>query len=383
MSHSSFKSDFDFSNTVCTDIVLFKDTSFGSEKKSSMSIFDNIICKESLIFTDSNFRNEISICNSKIIKDLDISRCSVNNIITISQTVYQNLRLNYTHIYSPIYIICDDIIESIDFQGAWIDTIVNIRRNNHVKIHDLLFNKSILSKNSIITIEGIEVDKNLEIKFANILGVLSIYNSKLKFLSADCSSVIGSLILKDISIDLISLTNSTATGRIITDSDHCLNPLNRETAYILRHQKENEGDIILSLKYKEIEMRRYNEDFDKLSFLKKIKSLDEITIVKLNFWSNDYGQSWIRGIIFTLMVSFTFTLLLSIINSEVFMLKDLLNLLSNKEFWNKVIEFLWFPSVDELQSRDLWVVIVLLFGKILVAYGIFQTVSSFRKYSKS
>lgn len=381
-SHSTFKSDFDFSNTECSGMVLFKDTAFGNKENSSMSIFDNMQCRESVVFADSNFRSEVSICKSNCKKVLDITRCSINNTMAITDTVFSNLKMNYTHFYSPVYIKGAENVECIDLQNAWIDTILNIYFIGHSRIQNLSFNKTIFSKNSIVSIEGIDVEDSCEINFCNIIGVLSIYNSKINLVEANCSSVIGSLILKDTKINLIDLTNSTSTGRIITDSNNCLNPLNRETANILRHQKEKEGDVILSLRYKEIEMRRYKADFDKLSILEKIRNIDEIIIVKLNYWSNDYGQSWLRGVAFTLLVSFIFTILLSIINKEIG-LTNFYYQFFQQDFWNRVIEFLWFPSVDEFKSKDLLYVITSLLGKIMVAYGIFQTAMSFRKYSKS
>ena len=382
-SHSVFNKDVDFSNTSFEQDVLFKDTSFGNIGYSSIAIFDNVTSNGCICFTDSSIRSEMSMCKSQFAGFIDFSRCSMYHTLTSSLTSYNQITFNYSHIYSPLYLLdCSDDIDCINFEHVWVDSIVNIRHNTKYQVNKMSFNKSIFSNNSIITVEGVNIrDSKFELNFCNILGVVSIYSSIINLLELKCSSVIGSLIIKDTNINLIDLTNSTSTGRIITDSNYCFHPINRETANILRHQKENEGDIIMSLKYKEIEMRRYKEDFDRLSLLGKLKNIDEIIIVKLNFWSNDYGQSWTRGVIFTLAISFIFTLTLSFINNEI-ILKDIMWHLTHQDFWREVINFLWFPS-SEFKSDELIYIIIALLGKLLVAYGMFQTAMSFRKYSKS
>lgn len=382
-SHSEFYNDVDFSNTVFNHKLLLNDTSFGKSDETSLAIFDNMVCISSVSFADSSFRSEISVCKSAFHDLFDFSRCSIYHTLTSSGTTFKRLSFNYTHVYSPLYLL--DIqgdTESIDFQHIWVDSIINILNKNDNCLSHISFDKSIFSNNSIITIEGINLEKNsLSLNFCNILGVISIFSSKIALLEMKCTSVIGSLIIKDTNIDLTDLTNSTSSGRIITDSKYCLQSRNRETANILRHQKENEGDIILSLKYKEKEMRHYNEDFDKLSLLDKLRNFDEIIIVKLNYWSSDYGQSWTRGVCFTLIVSVIFTFALAIINHEIQM-HNIIRSVSQPDFWKEVINFLWFPSTD-FKSDELLYIIISLLGKILVAYGMFQTAMSFRKYSKS
>ena len=383
LSHSGFYKDVDFSNTLFQDKLLLNDTSFGKTDETSLAIFDNMKCFSLVSFGDSSFRSEISLCKSYFYDLLDFSRCSIYHTLTSSETTFKRLSFNYTHVYSPLYLLdVQGNTKSLDFQHIWADSIINILNKTSNCLSHISFNNSIFSNNSIITIEGINLENNsLSLNFCNILGVISIYSSKIALLEMKCTSVIGSFIIKDTRINLTDLTNSTSTGRIITDSKYCLQSRNRETANILRHQKENEGDIILSLKYKEKEMRHYNEDFSKLSFVDKLRNFDEIIIVKLNYWSSDYGQSWTRGICFTLIISTIFTFLLALINHEI-QWCNLLSFVSNKDFWKEVINFLWFPSTD-FKSDALIYIITSLLGKVLVAYGMFQIAMSFRKYSKS
>ena len=383
LSHSLFCKDVDFSNTVFSQDILFKETSFGNDGYSSAAIFDNLICGGGVCFIGSNFRDEISMNKSEFSGLIDFSKCSIYRTLTLALTSYTQISFDFSHIYSPVYLLdCSNNVEYISFQHSWIDSIVSIRCVREFSINQMIFYKSIFSNKSIVSIEGANMsDGMFDFSFCNILGVVSVYSSLLERLNIICSSVIGSLIIKDTNIKLIDLTNSTATGRIITDSNYCYSPQNRETANILRHQKESEGDVIMSLKYKELEMRRYKEDFDKLPILERLKNIDEIIIVKLNFWSNDYGQSWMRGVVFTLLISFIFTYILTIIDYDG-KIDGIVYYVSNQYFWKDVINFLWVPSM-EFKSHGLLYVIIALLGKILVAYGMFQTAMSFRKYSKS
>lgn len=384
LSHSSFSKDVDFSNTTFNTDISFRDTSFGDLDNSSIAIFDNVLCDGSISFHDSNIKSEVSICKSDIKGVIDYSRCSLQSTFSCAKSSYSGIVFNDSHIYSPLYLLDSQRdINNVDFQRTWIDSIVNLRFSNEWHIGTLSFNNSIFSSHSIVTIEGVLSKSMLGLNYCNILGVVSMYTSKIDCIALQCTSVIGSLIIKDTTIQNIDLTNATSTGRIITDSNYCINPINRETANILRHQKEKEGDIIMSLKYKEIEMRRYKKEFDSQPLKTRLKNLDEIIIVKFNYWSNDYGQSWTRGVIFTIIVSFIFSFVLYFLEHELlFSFKNIIHILTHQYFWKDVINFLWFPSSD-FNSNEILYVVIALIGKVLVAYGMFQTAMSFRKYNKS
>ena len=72
-----------------------------------------------------------------------------------------------------------------------------------------------------------------------------------------------------------------------------------------------------------------------------------------------------------------------------FFWKDDWNFLWNdKQFWSGFINFFWLPTgFNELvsqKSKDVnggeWGALFFILGKIIIAYGIYQTVAAFRKY---
>ena len=62
----------------------------------------------------------------------------------------------------------------------------------------------------------------------------------------------------------------------------------------------------------------------------------------------------------------------------------------DKDFWPDAFEFLWLPqgikklsdSTANLSWFTIPIVAFFIIGKILIAYGVFQTVSAFRKHGK-
>jgi len=53
-------------------------------------------------------------------------------------------------------------------------------------------------------------------------------------------------------------------------------------------------------------------------------------------------------------------------------------------FWSDILKFLWLPDMLEGDMKDWekssWTLYVL--GKILVGFGIYQTIAAFRRYGK-
>ncbi len=391
--YSRFNKDADFSNCFFRNKVLFQNTVWGENKQeASKIVLDNINCKGLVSFNGANFRSVLSISYALFSSRIEFEKCSFGDTITSEYSIFTSVSFSYSHFYSPIYLnnIRGKKIELL-FTNIWSDSLMSVSCYTNKQKNSLLdyisFDKSIFSKHSIVIIEGLFVKKDVfKCNYCNILGMFSIYNSDIDSFEMKSSSIIGSLILKDTNIKDIDLTNSTSTGKMITNSNVCFRPVNRETAYLLRHEKEKEGDIVMALKYREIEMKIYNKEFEMYSFKKKLSNIDEITIMKLNYWSNDYGQSWMKGILFTFFTSFIFTFALMLLTQDLVFyggMKDLF--LFNVHFWIEVLNFLWLPStfLDDFQSKGLLYTLICLIGKIMVAFGIFQTAASFRKYSKA
>lgn len=390
--HSAFRKDVDFSNCIFNYDVFFQNTILGEEKQEGTKIvFDNANFDKKISFNNSNFKTEISF--SKVISksDIEFEKCSFWHPIISNNSILNNLSFKQSHFYSPLYLteIKSVANTKIDFSKIWSASLISIECNApqegyKTKI-DFLFNQSIFSKFSITQIAGIAITD--DVFYCNgciILGVFSIKDSYISEMQLRDSSIIGSVVLKS-HIENIDLTNSAPSGRILTNSNYCINPKNRDTANILRHEKEKEGDIILALQYREIEMKLYNKDLSNLAIKKRVEKIEENIIVKLNFLSNKYGQSWVRGVVFTSIIAVVSIIILQFITGEISFTGAISDFILIKPiFWKEALLFLWLPStsLESIYDYGLLYLIIYVLGKILIAYGIIQTVLSFRKYSK-
>ena len=137
----------------------------------------------------------------------------------------------------------------------------------------------------------------------------------------------------------------------------------------LKQVAKSNGDIDHMNKYKSLELK-------KMIKTKKI-SFDSILLL-LNWISNNNGQSWIRGVLFTLIIAFLLFILY---------LKNLgLTFDLNNHFKDYVVFISSFPKLQLEKFSELnklWnVSFVIWISRMFISYGIYQTVAAFRKYGK-
>ncbi|TRX22026.1 hypothetical protein [Flavobacterium franklandianum] len=137
----------------------------------------------------------------------------------------------------------------------------------------------------------------------------------------------------------------------------------------LKHIARGKGDIDVSNKYQSLEYKQL--------LLSKEFGFDTF-ILLLNWLSNDNGRSWFRGVIFTLSIAFLFFLLYFHFIGIVFCFED--------HFKDYIIFITSFPKLElETYSceNNYWEVKLIIFvARIFVSYGIYQTITAFRKYAK-
>ena len=158
---------------------------------------------------------------------------------------------------------------------------------------------------------------------------------------------------------------------------------------ILKKQAILRNDNITAFHYRKNEMNSYIHELR----TKKIFS-QEGAVLLLNKFSNNHGISWIRGIGFTLL-SWIVSYNLFVLASDDFYCithKGCKFILFQSEFLANAIDYLWIPqglkdlSTGLLEDHNWWISIIMvltfILGKILIAYGIFQTISAFRRHGK-
>lgn len=387
--HTTFRGDTDFSNCIFRNSVSFQNTVWGGNiSEGKKIIFDNANFENTINFNGADFKSELSISNIISNAQILFERVSFEHTVVSDNPMFKQVSFNHSHFFAPIYLYFGDsnVRPILDFSNIWSNSLISIEPsidNKTQPIIELIFNHSILTDDSIIQIKNICIpDRILTCNDSIINGVFSITNSSIDRLHIKNTAIIGAVILKA-DIQYIDLSNSFPSGSIITDSITCITPINRETASILRHEKEKQGDVILSLEYRRMEMTLY-QDYFKKNFDKV--SIEEQIIVKLNWLSNNYGQSWLRGMLFTCITAIVSTLCLDLISQEITLSGTINNLIFlRSSFWKDVIAFLWLPStsLEGIDNYGVLYLIVYCIGKIIVAYGIIQTVLSFRRYSKA
>lgn len=217
-------------------------------------------------------------------------------------------------------------------------------------------------------------------------GRFCIYSSKVKDFYFPRATIYGELSilhLKDKS--KLSLTYAINLGVVNISIDN-LTVFDFDTAKILRQAAQKLNNNIETTALKAIEHRLYLKG-NKFKFT--FSSLADYTLLYLNQLSSQFGTNWISGIVFCILVSM---ISIGIINLTLGEYHFCMNIgdwaIFTNDFWCRTFEFLWLPNLQNFSELiadskcSAITVACYIAGKSLIAYGIFQTVSAFRKYSK-
>lgn len=137
---------------------------------------------------------------------------------------------------------------------------------------------------------------------------------------------------------------------------------------------ENRGDIIASKKYYSLEMNvLYHNNNWFMDFNEKL-------LLWLNKVSNNYSSNWLRGILFTLVVTHVFFGAYAASMGYYIQFSS-----SGYQNYYKIFKFFSIVSDFELLSGypNIWSYIWCLVGRIFIAFGIYQTIAAFRKHGRS
>lgn len=204
---------------------------------------------------------------------------------------------------------------------------------------------------------------------------------------------------------LISIEGSTLTNVHFQDSDfskfkHLLVKNSSldglKSDYIIwfkRIIKEDETEDFLAYRQLKGAMRNQHDSISETYFrakeqnaylnsLKGSRRFGERIMLFLNKISNNHGVSWTRGLLFTTIISiFCFLLYLFSINIDNKITfhspMDYLGYFS--QFFIITHNFDFMSSVASINGLSYFIDVI---GRILIGYGIYQTVQAFRKYGK-
>ena len=124
-----------------------------------------------------------------------------------------------------------------------------------------------------------------------------------------------------------------------------------------------------------------------LSFITSLNSGEKF-ILFLNKYSNDFNRSWFRGIIFTNIVAIIFFFLINYLGTDIQFFVINWTFDGFGEVLKDYIKLLDFFNLSTIEDNNAWIsltpvgVILLFVARIFIAYGCWQTIYAFYKYSK-
>ena len=383
---------YDLSRSVFKGNVVIDCNKYNNEDLYGNTLFSHVN------FCGSYFHKEFSILNA-IIGEISMQKCYFDDTVNISNNKY-NASSSLDFSYSTI--------NSLLFIGRNFD-LINSQPN---KLFDKIsFSRSLITKDAFLLIRNINNEVStkragtLDFSYANILGTVTVQDSKLNQIKLDKSTLIG-----DINIENVE-----------TDYD------SRESIAKIKNEFFQRNDIVNLLFYKAKEMKYYSEHLEfkykiitnvfrwftknwfyntigicflpilLLLSLLPIKSLEKVreyTLLYLNRISNSFGMSWGQGVLFTCVTAWIFFVLINTLGITSLPDKTSSPLFvwgwngwnSFSGVWQNYLRMFYLTKFEDVFNTSIRLnalgETLFFVSKIFVSYGIYQTISAFRKYGK-
>jgi hypothetical protein len=170
----------------------------------------------------------------------------------------------------------------------------------------------------------------------------------------------------------------------------------RESFRIVKQTFKSEGNNIEVILQNKHEMVVYGQELEASKKLPKDKPLkwyekiisprrQNLLIIGLNNLSNRHGTSWVRGVAFTVSVAWLFFMLMLLCFVLLHGIKLQWGVATFGKNIKYYLEFLnltnWKYAPYKVKDYS-WAYLILFIGRLLVGYGVYQTVQAFRKFSK-
>lgn len=412
--------NFEITTSIYRNIISFKKNIFYVDNfqgrafleiiqfiKQQLDSYKEIIVCDKVIIAKEVIREEIDLSNCTFKKDCKVIQSNFHNTVTIKKAKFEGETSfkkttfqSKTRFHESIFNLSVDFENTTfnalaDFyavtfmspQRFFLTDFLNVTIFSNSKFENqvqFIYNK--VNEDSIISFESACFKQSIDISRSN-------FWCKLQFW--------GSVFDRIIPVDTWLYEFDSVEKKETSKLENSLTRV-RESYRMIKHSFRQEGNSIESLKLHQMELTVFKSEKSLIKInnflstwrpdkLKKIQLLliqiEEGITIWFNYLSNNFGQSWFRGVIFSLAVSYLFFLLL-ILNSEEqfevdFSLKTIL--LTSKYF----IQFLNITNweyqpygIDLLNGYDLGY-LILFIGRIFTGYGFYQTIQAFRKFGKN
>jgi hypothetical protein len=341
-------------------LIYINDVNYVNVKPRSLKIKD-------LTLHSSNFEKNVTIHISKI-ERFNSSNCNFQEVLNLNNFSKEKSESKM------VSISLDGINQgSVIIEQVYADITLGGINLGNIYFKDL----------DIYTLYLSDYQNNGTLMFSNIKSgiyfvIQNTISGKMNFLDSDVN-LFKEIIIADSYLDganfnkypikILSQSKSPIAGYGI--DKRSLKNSNLKNVYNqLKKIAKTKGDIDTANRFESLEHK-------KLLFSKKI-GFDSVLLF-LNYISNNYGRNWFQGVIFTLSIGFLFFLIyLRTLGVEFYF---------NQCYQDYVLFISSFPKLELKEYSELndgWKVqLVLWLSRIFISYGIYQTISAFRKYGKT
>jgi len=333
-----------FKDCVFTEEVLI--SSLARKDKGGSVMFHNVTFKKKADFTDSHFEVKARFTNVQFLDEAIFNNTKFDDLADFWGSVF----------HKPT------IFHKTDFMGVAVFSTTRFKEN-------VLFTYTLIDK--IIILRGTIFEKGLDLSLTVLNDNFNVFDIRLR----DYESV-----HEKSDEEYLKYVSESA---IIPEKNK------RETFRLLKKQMQSQGNMIDSLTYSALETKTYFSELEyKICKERKYKgTVQNYMILGLNFLSNNNGKSWLRAVLFTLGFGAMF-FYFSIISTANYKFGFFTNIDCNDwELFIKGYFTFLLPTHDTtfLSGFKPSSITYLLdyFGRILVTYGIYQTVQAFRKFKSN
>lgn len=369
--------------------------------------FDGSIFHKSAYFSQSEFNHfqinfhgcvfmdDINLNNVKFVDILNTELLTHSKIDFSNSTFHKNISLNNVELPTHCWfeecnfnqaIILQDITSKyvISFFGSVVQdrfslTVTKDGCKNAIKElridHLKIFGR--------FDIEDCQIEL-LRANFANLQdkGILRLFRNTISICDMDSICNRGIIIIEENNLSNIILDSAINVGIIeLENTDIGVeNIKSRKTARILKDSAYKSNNIIDGLKYRALELDIHMSE-------KSLPLYDKV-ILYLNKYSNNYDRNFIYGVLFTMGSAVIFFWIINYLgtNYQIFELNFRFDFKGFGQIWKSYLDILNVLNFrDKLNGVELnaFGETMFLLAKIVIAYGMYQTIAAFRKYRKN
>lgn len=315
-------------------IIIDKKIEYTNQSIDKKINFSNCIFKKEIFFNNSIFEKKVDFFNTEFCNKVNLINTKFNNLVDFHGCIFEK----------PQRFFKTDFNEVVIFSNATFKK-------------EVQFMYCKVKSSSYINFQSTKFEKNIDISRAN-------FNCKVNFWDIQVND-------KNLECTLLSEAYKNDFGN--QETQPLVSKKLRESMRFIKNNFYAENNQIEGLKFYKKEMDIYREEIKQGNFGDKF-------ILFLNSWSNDFGTSWLCGIIFTIIVGIIFFSLL-LFSTNKFPTNNTGETLHN---FGKLINIAQWSDI-KIYGEEItgWSYVIFFIGRIFIGYGYYQTIQAFRKYGKS